>query len=266
MLYPAELRGRKPVLYSICATIPSVDAIIQEILSLIRAGKTITADKLNAIIRSHNKGNKDISTHYSKKYLLPYYLHEKDADSKIYKNFQITEDEEAALVTLLRVKPTRSASGVATITVITKPWKCGGNCLFCPNDIRMPKSYLSNEPACQRAERNFFDPYLQVQARLKALHEMGHNTDKVELIVLGGTWNDYTEDYQRWFVKELYRALNNGVNATDVVERKQLYIDAGITNNLAKLEEQSSSMQEKIDRQRLSYNEAFDKYYNEDSP
>ncbi len=187
MLYPAELRGRKPVLYSICATIPSVDAIIQEILSLIRAGKTVTPDKLNSIIRAHNKGNRDISTHYSKKHLLPFYLREKDANSPIFKNLKITEDEEAALVTLLRVKPTRSASGVATITVITKPWKCGGNCLFCPNDIRMPKSYLSNEPACQRAERNFFDPYLQVQARLKALHEMGHNTDKVELIVLGGT-------------------------------------------------------------------------------
>lgn len=164
-----------------------MDKIIEEILNYIRNGKTINADKLNAIIRSYNKGETDVSQHYSKKHLLPYYLHEKEADSKVYKNFQITEDEEAALVTLLRVKPTRSASGVATITVITKPWKCGGNCLFCPNDIRMPKSYLSNEPACQRAERNFFDPYLQVQARLKALHEMGHNTDKVELIVLGGT-------------------------------------------------------------------------------
>ena len=59
------------------------------------------------------------------------------------------------------MKPRRSAFGVATITVITKPWPCGGDCLlFCPNDLRMPKSYLHNEPACERAEQNWFDPYL----------------------------------------------------------------------------------------------------------
>ena len=164
-----------------------MDEIIREILDLIRDGKAIDANKLNAVIRAHNKGETDVSKHYSKKFLLPYFLEEQENNSKFYQSLKITEEELEALVTLLRVKPTRSASGVATITVITKPWKCGGNCLFCPNDIRMPKSYLSNEPACQRAERNFFDPYLQVQARLKALHEMGHNTDKVELIVLGGT-------------------------------------------------------------------------------
>lgn len=243
-----------------------MDAIIEEILALIRAGKTIDADKLNSIIRAHNKGEKDNSKHFAKKYLLPYYLEEKKANSTTHQNFNITEAEEESLVAILRVKPTRSASGVATITVITKPWKCGGNCLFCPNDIRMPKSYLSNEPACQRAERNFFDPYLQVQARLKALHEMGHNTDKVELIVLGGTWNDYTHEYQRWFVRELFRALNNGVNAPDFEEREKLYVKAGITNNLEELEKHSSSTQKQIDNQRLSYNQAFEKFYNDKSP
>ena len=54
----------------------------------------------------------------------------------------------------------------------------------------------------------FFDPYVQVAARLQALHQMGHSTDKVELIVLGGTWSDYPESYQYWFIKELFRALN----------------------------------------------------------
>ena len=243
-----------------------MDTIIEEILALIRAGKTIDADKLNSIIRAHNKGETDNSKHYAKKYLLPYYLEEKEANSPIFQNFKITESEEESLIAILRVKPTRSASGVATITVITKPWKCGGNCLFCPNDIRMPKSYLSNEPACQRAERNFFDPYLQVQARLKALHEMGHNTDKVELIVLGGTWNDYTHEYQRWFVKELFRALNNGVNAPDFAEREKLYINAGLTNDLKELEKQSFLTQEEIDNQKLSYNQAFEKFYNDKSP
>ena len=116
---------------------------------------------------------------------------------------------------LLQIKPRRTSSGVATITVITKPWGCSSNCIYCPNDIRMPKSYLSNEPACQRAERNFFDPYLQVTARLHALREMGHTTDKVELIVLGGTWTDYPEDYQYWYMTQLFRALNNGESAPE---------------------------------------------------
>ena len=86
MLYPAELRGRKRILYSNYAKIPSVDKIIEEILSLIRAGKTIDADKLNSIIRAHNKGETDNSKHYAKKYLLPYYLEQKDSDSQIFQN------------------------------------------------------------------------------------------------------------------------------------------------------------------------------------
>ncbi len=84
-----------------------------------------------------------------------------------------------------------------------------GDCLFCPNDLRMPKSYLHAEPACARAEQNCFDPYLQVSARLTALSQMGHATDKIELIVLGGTWSDYPEGYQTWFMSELFRALND---------------------------------------------------------
>ena len=110
---------------------------------------------------------------------------------------------------MLRMKPRRSASGVATITVITKPWPCSGSCIFCPSDVRMPKSYLADEPACARAEQACFDPYLQVSARLTALSQMGHATDKIELIVLGGTWSDYPAEYQIWFMRELFRALND---------------------------------------------------------
>ena len=98
-----------------------MDKIIEEILSYLRAGKTITADKLNAIIRSHNKGKTDVSKHYSKKFLLPYYLNEKENNTRTFQDFNISDEDEAALIALLRVKPTRSASGVATITVISKP-------------------------------------------------------------------------------------------------------------------------------------------------
>ena len=160
------------------------------------------------------------------------------------------------------MKPRRTASGVATITVLTKPWKCSNDCLYCPNDLRMPKSYLSDEPACQRAERTFFDPYLQVAARLKALTEMGHITDKVELIILGGTWSDYSLAYQIWFVCELFRALNDGSKAqNNIAKRRTQYEHAGISSDVATLKKQVAPLQERIANQELSYNQAFDLHY-----
>jgi elongator complex protein 3 len=109
----------------------------------------------------------------------------------------------------IRMKPTRTISGVAPVTVLTKPFPCPGRCIYCPNDIRMPKSYLADEPGAQRAERNAFDPYLQTYNRLLALKNTGHNTDKVEIIVLGGTWSFYPEEYQIWFIKRCFDALND---------------------------------------------------------
>lgn len=108
----------------------------------------------------------------------------------------------------LRKKPIRTSSGVTPVTVLTKPFPCPGKCIFCPSDVRMPKSYLADEPGAQRAERNYFDPYLQTYNRLQALAEIGHNVDKVELIILGGTWSYYPEAYQIWFIKECFRAMN----------------------------------------------------------
>jgi len=107
------------------------------------------------------------------------------------------------------MKPTRTQSGVAPITVLTKPFPCPGKCIFCPSDVRMPKSYLSDEPGAQRAERNWFDPYMQTYNRLQALENIGHSVSKAELIILGGTWSYYPEKYQIWFIKECFRALND---------------------------------------------------------
>ncbi len=112
------------------------------------------------------------------------------------------------ILKILRKKPIRTESGVTVVTVLTKPYPCPGECIFCPNDIRMPKSYLAEEPGAQRAEKNFFDPYLQTYNRLEALQQIGHYLDKIELIVLGGTWTFYPEAYQRWFIKECFRAMN----------------------------------------------------------
>lgn len=138
------------------------------------------------------------------------------------------EPYTAAFIDSIRMKPIRTQSGVAPITVLTKPFPCPGTCIFCPNDIRMPKSYLSDEPGAQRAERNYFDPYLQTYNRLQALHNIGHVIDKAEIIVLGGTWSYYPENYQIWFIKECFRALNDfgsGVDDRQKVEShyEQMY-------------------------------------------
>lgn len=116
---------------------------------------------------------------------------------------------DQTIIERLRLKPVRTASGVTPVTVLTKPFPCPGECIFCPNDVRMPKSYLSDEPGAQRAEQNSFDPYLQTMSRLKTFHYTGHPTDKIEIIILGGTWSFYPESYQIWFVKRIFDALHD---------------------------------------------------------
>jgi len=108
----------------------------------------------------------------------------------------------------IRMKPVRSLSGVTTVTVLTKPYPCPGKCIFCPDDVRMPKSYLPDEPGAARAFQNDFDPYLQVKSRLDSYVALGHPIDKIELLILGGTWSAYRRDYQEWFVRRCFDALN----------------------------------------------------------
>jgi len=114
------------------------------------------------------------------------------------------------ILKLLKRRQIRTLSGVAPITVLTKPFPCPGRCVYCPTEARMPKSYLSNEPAAMRALNLEFDPYTQVVNRLRSFQANGHPTDKCELIVLGGTWSSYPEYYQLWFIARLYEALNDG--------------------------------------------------------
>jgi len=115
---------------------------------------------------------------------------------------------DKALLERIRMKPVRTLSGVTTVTVLTKPYPCPGKCIFCPTDVRMPKSYLPDEPGAMRALEHNFDPFTQVQSRITALESLGHPTDKIELLILGGTWSAYRRDYQEWFVKRCFDAMN----------------------------------------------------------
>lgn len=184
------------------------------------------------------------------------------------------------LIEKILMKPIRTLSGVAPVTVLTKPYPCPGKCIFCPNDLRMPKSYLADEPGAQRAEKNYFDPYLQTTNRLEALHAMGHSVEKVELIILGGTWTAYPKAYQIWFIKECFRAINEfgKENASSkIVEKYQKFQKefsenqkkwknkAFLSNDAQKNKQNMVSLQikgEQIDVEgKDNYNQLITKYY-----
>jgi elongator complex protein 3 len=111
-------------------------------------------------------------------------------------------------------KFSRTISGVTPVAVMTIPRPCPGQCLYCPTYLDTPQSYTPESPAVLRATTYGYDPGGQIRLRLKALSEMGHATDKVELIVMGGTFPAAPEDYQYDFIKGCYDALNGEASAT----------------------------------------------------
>ena len=231
--------------------------LLSEIINILRETDRIGSSDLAAIIRRHNRNIHKVEEHFSKKKLILQYLQERHNRTDWWRSQSIDPKLDERIINTLQLKPRRTASGVATITVITKPMPCSGGCAFCPNDVRMPKSYLTDEPACQRAERNYFDPYLQVASRLKALREMGHETDKVEIIVLGGSWTDYPAAYQLWFATELFRALNEEDHAEAAEIRRGRYRACGIESEADALAAQTRNVQNLVNAGELGYNQAF---------
>jgi len=122
---------------------------------------------------------------------------------------------------LLQTRPVRSLSGIVNISVLTKPYPCPGKCLYCPQESGIPKSYVSGEPAVERAKALHFDPYLQTKSRTKMLESEGHPTDKIELRIVGGTWSYYPRSYQNWFVKRCFDACN-GKTAKNLKEAQKI--------------------------------------------
>lgn len=198
-------------------------------------------DLLNDVVREEHVNQKTldklVKTHARK---TGGRVYSRDELIRAYRTFAGSElpPFDPAVVERLRLKPVRTSSGVTPVTVLTKPFPCPGECIFCPNDVRMPKSYLSDEPGAQRAEQNSFDPYLQTYSRLRAYYNTGHPTDKLEIIVLGGTWSFYPETYQIWFIKRIFDALHDfgaGIDRTDEVlttlrEASQLHPDRNTIN------------------------------------
>jgi elongator complex protein 3 len=142
--------------------------------------------------------------------------------SRVPTNYEILahvpEDLRDEVVALLRNKPSRTLSGVAPVAVMTSPSDCPhGRCSYCPGGVanNSPQSYTGREPAALRGSMYGFDPFKQTSARLRQLRAIGHRTDKVDLIIMGGTFTARPEEYQEWFVKRCFDAMN-GCDSDDL--------------------------------------------------
>lgn len=241
----------------------ALEQVLLQLRDAIKGGDAVDDARITSLCRAANSGVADVSGHISKKKLLPFYLKVREEQPERWRAWDIDAVTDEALLHALRSKPRRTASGVATITVITKPQPCTSNCLYCPNDMRMPKSYLANEPACRRAERNYFDPYLQVASRLFTLEQMGHVTDKIELIVLGGTWTEYPEPYQNWFMARMFQALNDSeaLRRSAVKGIRARYDQLGLPQSEEDCAKAVDDVQQLVDAGELSYNQAYEKIH-----
>jgi elongator complex protein 3 len=175
----------------------NMEAACRELVEMIASGDVSTRDGLNA-------AKKSVS--------LAYRLSKLPRNSDILKAAE--GDEYGLVLGMLQKRPIRTISGVAVVAVMTSPYKCPhGKCVPCPGGVdsifNSPQSYTGAEPAALRAFQADYDPYRQVAARLDQLKQIGHDLDKVELIIMGGTMTARPLDYQQWFVKRCLDAMND---------------------------------------------------------
>jgi len=175
-----------------------MDLVIQTILEEILSQQPHNKAELNDIRRK--VAGKLKTRQPSNIQLLTYY-------HILLKKKSIIKDE--TIETLLRKADIRSGSGIAVVASLIKPYACPGKCIYCPTEVKMPKSYIATEPAAARALALAFSPYEQMRRRILMLEKNGHPTEKIEYILKGGTWNAYPLKYQYWFLMESFKACNN---------------------------------------------------------
>jgi len=143
----------------------------------------------------------------------------------------ITPQKYNSIVSILKTKTCRSLSGILEVAVMTSPgtFSCAENCYYCPDQKGMPRSYIKEEPAVKRASQSNFDTVKQIYNRLSAYSCNGHDIDKLEIIVLGGTWSNYDESYQIEFMRNVYYAANTWFNRRE--ERYSLDREKSINEN-----------------------------------
>lgn len=180
---------------------------------------------------------------------------------------------------ILITKPVRTGSGVAVIAVMTHPFSCPhGKCIYCPGGPKshfgnVPQSYTGNEPATLRGIRNNYDPYLQIFNRLEQYIVMGQNPEKVELIIMGGTFPSFPNDYKKKFISESFQAMNDfsklfynksdsGIGLLDIIKFKKFFCLPGKVNDAHRIH----NIQEKLLRmKKITVSLSSEKKINEKS-
>ncbi len=136
-----------------------------------------------------------------------------------------TLEENLFFRKILRKRWIRSLSWVTVISLLTEFFGCPGKCVYCPTFEGLPKSYIPNEPAVQRAVLNNFDPIMQIHNRLRALEITGHKIEKNDVRIIGGTWSVYPPKYQEMFIKAIYDAFNTYDDMKVYLEKTDLSND-----------------------------------------
>src|SRR6056297_740704 len=163
------------------------------------------------LIKSEVKTSRDLDSFkrkIAKKYKIsfPTNIELLKAYHKLLKNKEVKKSRNIELV--LRTSPVRSLPGIVNVSVLTKEYPCPGECIYCPKEKGLPKSYLSGEPAVERANSLDYDPFAQTKERIVMLKEQGHPVDKIDLRIIGGTWSYYPKKYQTNFIKRCFDACN----------------------------------------------------------
>lgn len=173
---------------------------------------------------------------------------------KICQDKKIMECQK--VTSLFQKKSCRSQSGVMVVAIFTSAYpngqkfSCEYDCWYCPSEPNQPRSYLLKEPGVLRANRNNFDPILQVWDRLHTYHTLGHPLDKLEVIVLGGTWSSYPEDYRMEFIRDAYYAANtylDKIMEKDLREKSSL-LEERILNKTSKIKIIGLTLETRPDR------------------
>ncbi|WP_288073238.1 tRNA uridine(34) 5-carboxymethylaminomethyl modification radical SAM/GNAT enzyme Elp3 [Pyrococcus sp.] len=173
------------------------------------AFKAAIEEIVNALLSGEIKSREElerIKVEVAKKYHLPKF----PKNSDIWK--ALPKDAREKFRDLLKKKPTRTISGVAVVAMMTKPFPCPhGRCIYCPGGpaVGSPQSYTGKEPSALRASQYAYHPYIIMMARLKQLYDIGHPIDKVEVIIQGGTFPATDLDYQEWYIKCAFKAMND---------------------------------------------------------
>jgi len=183
------------------------DSFYEEVIRRILAEDVRDKNGLNIIKKDASKG-------------LALKIFPSDADIAQWLLDNDLESEYSSILPLLKIKRTRTVSGVAPVAVMTSPAECPhGKCICCPGgpEHGTAQSYTGREPSALRAAQHDFDPAAQVNERLRQLNVTGHSTDKVDLIIMGGTFTAREKEYQQFFIKGCLDALN-GTDSVGLAE------------------------------------------------